>query len=109
MTTSEKIKKIQAVLDSKTPRLEHYCKLFDEMEDNVYNYTEFLESNVDKEIKRLPNADYHMCCCLMTLIFRENYVMNGKFRKRYESGMVTSILERMLLLLRNEKGGKSND
>ena len=102
MTTSEKIKKIQAVLASKTLRLEHYCKLFDEMEDNVYNYTEFVESNVDKEIKRLPNADYHMCCCLMTLIFREDYVMNGKFRKRYESGMVTSILERMILLLRNE-------
>ncbi|HRR78257.1 MAG TPA: DUF4268 domain-containing protein [Ruminococcus sp.] len=102
MTTSEKIRKIQAVLDSKTPRLEHYCKLFDEMEDNVYNYTEFVESNVDKEIKRLPNADYHMCCCLMTLIFREDYVMNGKFRKRYESGMVTSILERMIMLLRNE-------
>ena len=102
MTTSEKIKKIQAVLDSKTPRLEHYCKLFDEMEDNVYNYKEYVESNVDKEIKNLPNADYHMCCCLMTLIFREDYFMNGKFRKRYESGMVTSILERMILLLRNE-------
>ncbi len=102
MTNAEKIKKIQAVLDSKTPRLEHYCKLFDEMEDNVYNYTEYVESNVDKEIKRLPNADYHMCCCLMTLIFRENYIMNGKFRKRYDSGMVTSILERMLLLLKSE-------
>mgnify|MGYP001338970576 CR=1 FL=1 len=102
MTNTEKLDKIQAVLDSKTPRLEHYCKLFDEMEDNVYNYTEYVESNVDKEIKRLPNADYHMCCCLMTLIFREDYFMNGKFRKRYESGMVTSILERMILLLRNE-------
>jgi len=102
MTTSEKIKKIQAVLDSKTPRLEHYYQLFDEMEDNVYNYTDFVESNVDKEIKNLPNADYHMCCCLMTLIFREDYFMNGKFRKRYDSGMITSILERMILLLRNE-------
>ena len=102
MTDAEKIKKIQAILDSKTPRLEHYCKLFDEMEDNVYNYTDYVESNVDKEIKRLPNADYHMCCCLMTLVFRENYFMNGKFRKRYDSGMVTSILERMLLLLKGE-------
>lgn len=102
MTNAEKIKKIQAILDSKTPRIEHYCKLFDEMEDNVYNYTDYVESNVDKEIKRLPNADYHMCCCLMTLVFRENYFMNGKFRKRYDSGMVTSILERMLLLLKGE-------
>lgn len=102
MTNAEKIKKIQAVLDSHTPRLEIYCKLFDEMEDNVYNYTDYVESNVDKEIKRLPNADYHMCCCLMTLVFRENYFMNGKFIKRYNSGMVTSILERMLMLLKSD-------
>lgn len=102
MTNAEKIKKIQAVLDSHTPRLEIYCKLFDEMEDNVYNYTDYVESNVDKEIKRLPNADYHMCCCLMTLIFRENYFMNGKFIERYNSGMVTSILERMLMLLKSK-------
>ena len=44
MTKDEKIKKIQAVLDSHTPRLEIYCKLFDEMEDNVYNYTDYVVS-----------------------------------------------------------------
>ena len=104
MTNDEKIKKIQALIDSKTPRLEHYCKLFDEMDDNVYNYTEYVEQNVDKEIKRLPNADYHMCCCLMTLIFREDHFINGKFRERYDSGMVTDVLERMILLLK----GKDN-
>ena len=102
MTNVEKIKKIQAVINSKTPRFEHYSKLFDEMEDNVYNYTDYVESDVDKEIKRLPNADYHMCCCLMTLVFREDYFMNGKFRERYDSGIVTSILERMLFLLKCE-------
>lgn len=102
MTNDEKIKKIKAVLDSKSPRLEHYYTLFEEMDDIVYNYTEFVESNVDKEIKRLSNADYQMCCCLMTLIFREDYNMNGRFKKRYDSGMVTSILKRMLLLLENK-------
>lgn len=102
MTNDEKIKKIQALIDSKTPRLEHYCKLFDEMDDNVYNYTEYVEQNVDKEIKRLPNADYHMCCCLMTLIFREDHFINGKFRERYDSGIVTDVLERMILLLKGE-------
>ena len=102
MTNNEKIKKIKAVLDSKSPRLEHYYTLFEEMDDIVYNYTEFVESNVDKEIKRLSNADYQMCCCLMTLIFREDYIMNGRFKKRYDSGMVTSILKRMLLLLENK-------
>ena len=102
MTNDEKIKKIQALIDSNTPRLEHYCKLFDEMDDNVYNYTEYVEQNVDKEIKRLPNADYHMCCCLMTLIFREDHFINGKFRERYDSGIVTDVLERMILLLKGE-------
>ena len=102
MLNAEKIQKIQALIDSKTPRLEHYCKLFDEMDDNVYNYTEYVEQNVDKEIKRLPNADYHMCCCLMTLIFREDHFINGKFRERYDSGIVTDVLERMILLLKGE-------
>lgn len=102
MTNDEKIKKIKAVLDSKSPRLEHYYTLFEEMDDIVYNFTEFVESNVDKEIKRLSNADYQMCCCLMTLIFREDYIMNGRFKKRYDSGMVTSILERMLIWLENK-------
>ena len=111
MTNAEKIKKIQALIDSKTPRLEHYYKLFEEMGDIEYSYTEYVESNVDKEIKRLPNADYHMCCCLLTLIFREDYFMNGSFKERYDSGMVTSVLKRMLLLLKNEdtcsKGDKT--
>ena len=111
MTNAEKIKKIQALIDYKTPRLEHYYKLFEAMGDIEYYYTEYVESNVDKEIKRLPNADYHMCCCLLTLIFREDYFMNGSFKERYDSGIVTSVLKRMLLLLKNEdtcsKGDKT--
>ena len=107
MTNDAKIKKIQALIDSKTPRLEHYYKLFEEMGDIEYKYTEYVESNVDKEIRRLPNADYHMCCCLMTLIFREDYFMNGKFKERYDSGMVTDVLKRMILLLKGEDDKRS--
>lgn len=107
MTNDEKIKKIQALIDSKTPRLEHYYKLFEEMGDIEYKYTEYVESDVDKEIRRLPNADYHMCCCLMTLIFREDYFMNGKFKERYDSGMVTDVLKRMILLLKGEDNKRS--
>lgn len=107
MTNDEKIKKIQALIDSKTPRLEHYYKLFEEMGDIEYKYTEYVESDVDKEIRRLPNADYHMCCCLMTLIFREDYFMNGKFKERYDSGMVTDVLKRMILLLKGEDDKRS--
>ena len=107
MTNDEKIKKIQALIDSKTPRLEHYYKLFEEMGDIEYKYTEYVESNVDKEIRRLPNADYHMCCCLMTLIFREDYFMNGKFKERYDSGMVTDVLKRMIQLLKGEDDKRS--
>jgi len=107
MTNDEKIKKIQAIIDSKTPRLEHYYKLFEEMGDIEYKYTEYVESDVDKEIRRLPNADYHMCCCLMTLIFREDYFMNGEFKERYDSGMVTDVLKRMILLLKGEDDKRS--
>ena len=107
MTNDEKIKKIQALIDSKIPRLEHYYKLFEEMGDIEYKYTEYVESDVDKEIRRLPNADYHMCCCLMTLIFREDYFMNGKFKERYDSGMVTDVLKRMILLLKGEDDKRS--
>ena len=102
MTYSEKIKKIQTLLDCNTPRLEHYYRLMEEMEDIIYNYTDYVEHNVDKEIKRLPYADYHMCCCLLTLIFREDYYINGKFKERFESGQVCQILERMITTLNNQ-------
>ena len=107
MLNAEKIQKIQTLIDSKTPRLEHYYKLLEEMGDIEYKYTEYVESNVDKEIKRLQNADYHMCCCLMTLIFREDYMINGRFKQRYDSGMVNDILERMILLLKGEDDKRS--
>ena len=107
MLNAEKIQKIQTLIDSKTPRLEHYYKLLEEMGDIEYKYTEYVESNVDKEIKRLQNADYHMCCCLMALIFREDYMINGRFKQRYDSGMVNDILERMILLLKGEDDKRS--
>lgn len=102
MTNDEKIKKIQSALDSKSPRLEIYYNLLEDMGDTVYNYTDYVEQNVDKEIRRLYEADYHMCCCILTLILREDYFINGKFERRYREGKVTAVLERMLLTLKSD-------
>ncbi|WP_303825799.1 DUF4268 domain-containing protein [Ruminococcus flavefaciens] len=102
MTNDEKIKKIQSALDSKSPRLEIYYNLLEDMGDTVYNYTDYVEQNVDKEIRRLYDADYHMCCCILTLILREDYFINGKFERRYREGKVTAVLERMLLTLKSD-------
>ena len=101
MTNIEKIKKIQAVLDSNTPRVEHYYRLLEDMEDIVYNYTDFVEQNVDNEFIKLEDADYHMCCCLMTLILKEDHFINGKFEDRFAEGKVTQILQKMVMLLKS--------
>lgn len=100
MKNNEKIEKIQAVLKCSTSRIENYYDLLKSMGDMVYNHTDYVEQSVDKEINKLPYADYHMCCCLLTLVLREDYFINGKFEERFAEDKVISILERMIETLR---------
>ena len=57
--------------------------------------------NADEELKRLPSADYDLCCALITMLLREDHFSNGSFGERFENGIVTPIVERMIALLKD--------
>ena len=54
--------------------------------------------NVNKELKRLPSADFHLCCVLLTMLLREDHFSNGSFKYRIADGSVDRILSRMITL-----------
>lgn len=70
------------------------------------NYAEFMTTmpvRCDEELKRLPAADYDLCCALLTMFLREDYFMYNKFNERFERGDVGRITDRMLALLKAEE------
>lgn len=62
-----------------------------------YMTTEPIE--VDTEIKRLPNADFDLCCALLTMLLREDHISNGAFYARLSDGSVKAVLMRMSSLI----------
>lgn len=66
-----------------------------------YNYYVYLSAPIDcdKELLRLPDADYEMCCVLLTMLLREDHFSNGSFGERVQSGVVDRIINRMITLL----------
>ena len=67
-----------------------------------YNYGDYMIAepiDCQEELKRLPEADYDLCCALLTMLLREDHFCNGSFERRYNAGEVKLILDRMLALL----------
>ena len=63
------------------------------------NYREYLTTSpidCDKELLRLENADYDLCCALLTMSLREDHFDNGRFERRQRRGQVRPIVERIL-------------
>lgn len=71
------------------------------MHDNnlaIANYDDYLSTrpiNVDEELENIDNADFELCCVLITLILREDHFNNGSYDTRFEEGYVKRILNRM--------------
>ncbi len=69
------------------------------------NYHEYMTTapiNCNEELRRLPTADYELCCALLTMLLREDYFTNGSFVSRQRSGQVKPIIERIINLLRQK-------
>lgn len=74
--------------------------------DTKYNYCDYLITkpvNYGEELKRLPGADYDLCCALFSMIPREDHFNSGAYAKRNEAEVVLSVLDRMLVLLSDNK------
>lgn len=106
MTNSKKYRILQELRNSSSIALDNCREALEKIGNMKYNYGDYLITepiNYDEELKRLPGADYDLCCALFSMILREAHFNNGAFAKRNEAGEILSILDRMLLLLSDNK------
>ena len=68
------------------------------LEHRYYDFMTTAPIDVTEELKRLPTADFHLCCALMTMLLREDHFSNGSFEYRIADGSVDRILSRMKTL-----------
>lgn len=89
-------------LQNRIPTTAENCyRVLEKIGGIKYNYYVYLSEPIDcdKELLRLPDADYEMCCVLLTMLLREDHFSNGSFGERVQSGVVDRIISRMITLL----------
>lgn len=89
-------------LQNRIPTTAENCyRVLEKIGGIKYNYYVYLSEPIDcdKELLRLPDADYEMCCILLTMLLREDHFSNGSFGERVQSGVVDRIISRMITLL----------
>ena len=102
MTNTEKQRVLQDLKNTETCSVSSYYEALENLEDMKYNYGDYMITepiDCQEELKRLPEADYDLCCALLTMLLREDHFCNGSFERRYNAGEVKLILDRMLALL----------
>ena len=103
MNKYDKVSAIKELIDVPNTA-EKYYELLEKMDDLKTNYHTYATTepiNCDKELERVPNADYELCTALLTMVLREDHFSNGSFERRQRIGQVNSILKRMLETLNN--------
>ena len=103
MKIQEKINTIKKFMDAPNTA-EKYYELLEKTGDLKTNYHIYATTepiDCDKELERVPNADYELCTALLTMILREDHFSNGSFERRQRMGQVNAILKRMLETLSN--------
>ena len=102
MRNTEKRKILQALKDADSVSESCYYEALEKTGDMKYNYGDYLITepiDCNKELERLPEADYDLCCALLTMLLREDHFCNGSFERRHKAGEVQSVLDRMIALL----------
>ena len=103
MNKYDKVSAIKELIDV-PDTAEKYYELLENMGDLKTDYHSYATTepiNCDKELERVPNADYELCTALLTMILREDHFSNGSFERRQRLGQVNAILKRMLETLSN--------
>lgn len=102
MTNSEKRRVLQDLKNAGTCSVSSYYEALENLEDMKYNYGDYMITepiDCQEELKRLSEADYDLCCALLTMLLREDHFCNGSFERRHSTGDVQPILDRMIALL----------
>ena len=102
MTKAEKIRMIREVLELKDPQEDLYVNLLRKIGDLKNNYGDYMITeplDYNKDLKRIPSADYELCTALLFMILREDHFTNGSFDWRFADDQVLLVLERMKYVL----------
>jgi len=104
MTTKEKIKIIQnsKCYLGKEERYYSMLESFGDLKTNYYDYMITSPIDPERELERLPTANYVLCTALFTMMLREDRFSEGAFQRRYKAGQVDAVLRRMIETLENE-------
>ena len=76
MTDKELIELLRKKPSSKRSKASHYYELLEKTDGLKTNYTKYMTTApvcCDEELKRLPTADFELCCALLTMLLREDY------------------------------------
>ncbi len=106
LNKKEKIRALEDLQANGHERVEQYYDTLERIGDLKNNYHDYMTTapiHCDKELERLPKADYDLCCALLTMLLREDHFCNGSFGERYRAGDVQPIVKRMIDLLSTEK------
>ena len=104
MNNEDKCKELQRLKESISES--DYYDTLEKMGDMKDNYGDYLITepiDCDMELARLKDADYELCCVLLTMLLREDHLSNGSFESRYRAGQVKPIVEKMITLLSSGK------
>lgn len=102
MENKEKRQLLQNLIDADALSVISYYETLENTGDMKYNYGDYLITepiDCDMELARLKDADYELCCVLLTMLLREYHFSNGSFESRYRAGQVKPIVEKMITLL----------
>lgn len=102
MNSSQKIALLKSLSSDRILSESFFYEVLEECGDLKLNYSEYASTHpidCDRELLRLPTADYDTCCALITMLLREDHFSNGSFARRQRAGQVKAIVDRMISLL----------
>ncbi len=111
MNLNDKINMLKHLYQQEDLNVGFFYDILEKCDVIKYDYKDYMitnPTNCDEELKRLPTANYNLCCALITMLLREDHFSNGSFEKRLHSGQVQSIIKRIIILL-SQKSDKRID
>ena len=102
MKISQKIEMLQELVSDEITSTDKYYEILENCDAILTNYREYMTTgpiDCDKELLRLPTANYRICCALITMLLREDHFSNGSFMRRQRKGQVKPIVEKMISIL----------
>lgn len=102
MKHNEKIALFKKLNNENNESAEIYYDILEKCDALKTDYHEYMTTapiDCDKELLRLPFADFDLCCALLTMLLREDHFCNGSFIERQRKGQVKPIIKRIIHLL----------